>query len=193
MNFIWIDWAVVIAFVSLTTCIAVFTRKLISNYDSFLLAGRSLKLYLGMATMGATELGLVTLMYFSEQGYKSGFSAFTIGLISLLGFMFVGKTGFIIKGLRELHMRTIAEFFWNAVWTQHTNISCNHNVCGGPYEYGFIFSAWCKVHALYGGLAPRSPSVSNDWSSFTRISLYCSRRHGFGYLNRLRSIYHSFY
>ena len=111
MNFIWIDWAVVIAFVSLTTCIAVFTRKLISNYDSFLLAGRSLKLYLGMATMGATELGLVTLMYFSEQGYKSGFSAFTIGLLSLLGFIFVGQTGFIIKGLRELHMRTIAEFF----------------------------------------------------------------------------------
>ena len=64
-----------------------------------------------MATMGATELGLVTLMYFSEQGYKSGFSAFAIGVISLLGFVFVGKTGFIIKGLRDLRMHTIAEFF----------------------------------------------------------------------------------
>ncbi len=87
------------------------TRQLISDYDSFLLAGRNLKLFLGMATMGATELGLVTLMYFSEQGYRSGFSAFAIGVIALFGFIFVGKTGFIIKGLRDLQMHTIAEFF----------------------------------------------------------------------------------
>ena len=65
MNFIWLDWAMIVAFLLLTTGIAFMTRRLISNYDSFLLAGRSLKLYLGMATMGATELGLVTLMYLS--------------------------------------------------------------------------------------------------------------------------------
>ena len=64
LNFIWLDWAMIVAFLLLTTGIAFMTRRLIANYDSFLLAGRSLKLYLGMATMGATELGLVTLMYF---------------------------------------------------------------------------------------------------------------------------------
>ena len=41
----------IVAFLLLTTGIAFMTRRLISNYDSFLLAGRSLKLYLGMATM----------------------------------------------------------------------------------------------------------------------------------------------
>lgn len=83
MNFIWIDWATVIVFLALTSAVAFLTRRLISDYDSFLLAGRSLKLFLGMATMGATELGLVTLMYFSEQGFRSGFSAFIIGVIAL--------------------------------------------------------------------------------------------------------------
>jgi SSS family solute:Na+ symporter len=111
LNFIWIDWLTVIAFLVLTTGVALATRRLISDYDSFLLAGRTLKLYLAMATMGATELGLVTLMYFSQQGYSSGFSAFSIGLIALVGFMFVGRTGFIIKGLRDLEVHTIAEFF----------------------------------------------------------------------------------
>ncbi|SVB61453.1 uncharacterized protein METZ01_LOCUS214307, partial [marine metagenome] len=94
MNFIWIDWVTVITFLVLTTGVALATRRLISDYDSFLLAGRTLKLYLAMATMGATELGLVTLMYFSQQGYKSGFAAFSIGVIALIGFMFVGRTGF---------------------------------------------------------------------------------------------------
>ena len=111
MNFIWIDWVTVITFLVLTTGVALATRRLISDYDSFLLAGRTLKLYLAMATMGATELGLVTLMYFSQQGYNSGFAAFSIGVIALIGFMFVGRTGFIIKGLRDLEVRTIAEFF----------------------------------------------------------------------------------
>jgi SSS family solute:Na+ symporter len=111
LTFIWIDWLTVIAFLMLTIGIALTTRRLISSYDSFLLAGRTLKLYLAMATMGATELGLVTLMYFSQQGYNSGFSAFSIGVIALIGFLFVGRTGFIIKALRDLQVRTIAEFF----------------------------------------------------------------------------------
>lgn len=156
MNFIWIDWAVVIAFVSLTTCIAVFTRKLISNYDSFLLAGRSLKLYLGMATMGATELGLVTLMYFSEQGYKSGFSAFTIGLISLLGFIFVGKTGFIIKGLRELHMRTIAEFFGMRYGRSTQILAAIITFAAGLMNMGLFLVLGAKFMLYMVGLPPEA-------------------------------------
>lgn len=111
MNFNLLDWFTVGLFMLVTTGVALATRRFISDYDSFLLAGRNLKLYLAMATMGATELGLVTLMYFSQQGYASGFAAFTVGLISLVGFVFVGKTGFIIKGLRRLRCHTIAEFF----------------------------------------------------------------------------------
>ena len=40
LNFIWLDWAMIVAFLLLTTGIAFMTRRLISNYDSFLLAGR---------------------------------------------------------------------------------------------------------------------------------------------------------
>ena len=111
MNFGTLDWVLVIGFLCVTTGVALTTRRMITDYDSFLLAGRTLKIYLAMATMGATELGLVTLMYFSQQGYESGFAAFSIGVITLCGFIFVGKTGFIIKGLRRLRCRTIAEFF----------------------------------------------------------------------------------
>lgn len=111
MNFGVIDWITVVGFLCVTSGVAFLTRRFISDYDSFLLAGRNLKVYLAMATMGATELGLVTLMYYSEQGYKSGFSVFSVGVIALCGFIFVGKTGFVIKRLRELRCRTIAEFF----------------------------------------------------------------------------------
>ena len=111
MNFGILDWTTVVIFIGITSTVAFLTRRFISDYDSFLLAGRNLKVYLAMATMGATELGLVTLMYYSEQGYKSGFSVFSVGVIALFGFIFVGRTGFVIKRLRDLRCRTVAEFF----------------------------------------------------------------------------------
>jgi len=111
MNFgVW-DWVIVVGFVGTTTVVGLLTKKFVSNYDSFLIAGRKLKLYLAMATMGATELGLVTLMYYSEEGFKSGFSAFIFGALALPGFIFVGATGFIVKGLRRMRCHTITEFF----------------------------------------------------------------------------------
>ncbi|UCE04927.1 MAG: sodium:solute symporter family protein [bacterium] len=111
MNFTTLDWLFVSLFITITTLVAFWTKKRISDYDSYLLAGRSLKLYLAMASLGATEIGLVTLMYFAQQGFVSGFSGFIIGIIGLFGFIFVGKTGFIIKGLRQLRCRTVSEFF----------------------------------------------------------------------------------
>ena len=111
MNLSILDFLLISLFIFLTSLVALWTKKRISTYDSYLLAGRSLKLYLSMATLGATEIGLVTLMYFAQQGFVSGFSAFIIGIITLTGFIFVGKTGFIIKHLRQLQCRTVSEFF----------------------------------------------------------------------------------
>jgi len=111
MNFTILDWLFVTFFIIITTLVVFWTKKRISDYDSYLLAGRSLRLYLAMASLGATEIGLVTLMYFAQQGYVSGFSGFIIGMLGLFGFIFIGKTGFIIKGLRQLRCRTVSEFF----------------------------------------------------------------------------------
>jgi len=54
MNFTILDWLFVSFFITITTLVAFWTKKRISDYDSYLLAGRSLKLYLAMASLGAT-------------------------------------------------------------------------------------------------------------------------------------------
>ena len=64
MNFTTLDWLFVTFFIIITSLVTLWTKKRISSYDSYLLAGRSLKLYLAMASLGATEIGLVSLMYF---------------------------------------------------------------------------------------------------------------------------------
>lgn len=81
------------------------------NLSGYLVAGRRLKIGLGTSTLIATELGTVTIMYMGENGYHNGFAAMVVGVILLLAYLLVGRTGFIIEGLRKLRVMTIPEFY----------------------------------------------------------------------------------
>ena len=47
----------------------ILVRKYVSKVDEFLLAGRELNIYLGIASLAATEFGIVTCMYTAQNGY----------------------------------------------------------------------------------------------------------------------------
>jgi SSS family solute:Na+ symporter len=79
--------------------------------SGYLVAGRRIKTSLGVATFAATEIGTITFMYFGELGYVSGFACFVIGPLSMLAYMIVGKTGFIIVPLRRHQVMTIPEYY----------------------------------------------------------------------------------
>lgn len=56
-------------------------------------------------------MGLVTAVYFAQEAYANGFVAIIIAVIAAATMWIVGKTGFIIKKLRELEIRTVPEYF----------------------------------------------------------------------------------
>lgn len=77
----------------------------------FVTAGRNLGLWLGIATMTGTELGLITIMYSAQKGFTGGFATFHIALAALIVTFVVGMTGFIVYRLREMKVMTIPEFY----------------------------------------------------------------------------------
>jgi SSS family solute:Na+ symporter len=79
--------------------------------DQFLLAGRELNVYLGIASLAACEFGIVTCMYAAQNGYEKGFAGVTPGILLALALFVVGKTGFCIKPLRNAGVLTIPELF----------------------------------------------------------------------------------
>jgi len=79
--------------------------------SDYIVAGRSLKSSLGIATMLGSEIGLVTVMYSAQKGFTGGFAAFHIGLVAGLGALFVGLTGLFVVPLRRLGVMTIPEFY----------------------------------------------------------------------------------
>lgn len=110
-TFEFIDWAFIIGFLIVSLSIGLFARKQIINVDDFLLVGRKLRSFRGIATLASTEMGLVTIIYFSEEAYSNGFVAILAGIIAAITMWIIGKTGFIIKHLRSLGIRTVPEYF----------------------------------------------------------------------------------
>jgi solute:Na+ symporter, SSS family len=110
-NFTPLDWVIVIVYPLISLGIGLYVRKFIVNMQDFVVAGRGIGVFLGIATMTGTELGLITVMYSAQKGFTGGFAAFHIALIAGVVTFFVGATGFIVFRLRELGVMTIPEFY----------------------------------------------------------------------------------
>lgn len=111
-NFNWpIDGSIVGVYLLVTMIAGVMVRRFVSRVDHFLVAGREMNVYLGIASLAATEFGIITCMYTAQNGYKYGFAGATPGLVQALVMFVIGVTGFCIKPLRDSGVITIPELF----------------------------------------------------------------------------------
>ena len=111
MHLSWIDYAIVLIYVGGTIIAGTLARGAIKGISDFLVAGRGLKTHMAVATMVSTGLGLVTVMYMAEEGFKYGFVPFVFGVMSLITTLIIGRTGFIVSRLRHLQIMTVPEFY----------------------------------------------------------------------------------
>ena len=109
----WIDGGIVGLYLVATMVAGIRVRRYVGKVEHFLVAGREVNVYLGIASLAATEFGVITCMYTAENGYKYGFAGATPGVLMALAMFFVGVTGFCIKPLRKAgrddHPRTVRE------------------------------------------------------------------------------------
>jgi len=110
-SFSWLDWSIVLAYVVAASVIGLLCRRYIRSLADFVVAGRGVSAFLGVATLSGTEIGLVTVMYFAEFGFKNGFSALSVAVLAGVSMVFVGASGFMIAGLRRSGAMTLAEYY----------------------------------------------------------------------------------
>lgn len=113
MNFSILDWTILALYIAVIFYVGVRGKRYISDSSDFLVAGRSMGLYVGMISLVATEIGIITYMYYAEMGVLYGFTACLAGVVTASVYVIVGKTGFVIKRFRELELVTIPHFFEN--------------------------------------------------------------------------------
>lgn len=112
MNFSWsIDGSIVGVYLLVTMVAGLLVRKHVSRVEDFLVAGREMNLYLGIASLAATEFGIITCMYTAQAGFNNGFAGALPGLCQAAAMFFIGITGFCVKPLRDSGAMTLPELF----------------------------------------------------------------------------------
>lgn len=146
-----IDISIIVIYLLLIFSVGILMRKRVNNFSSFMVAGQNLGLSLGVTSMLGTELGLITVMNFSELGVRQYFSAFHIGLFGFVVTLIVGLSGFVVARLRDMNIKSIPEFY-NERFGQRTRIlGAFLLVVGGMLNMGIFLNVGAKfIQAIFG-------------------------------------------
>ena len=152
-NFNWLlDGSIVGVYLLITMIAGLMVRKYVGKVEHFLVAGREMDLFLGIASLAATEFGIVTCMYTAQNGFQKGFAGATPGLLMAAAMLIVGVTGFCIKPLRDSGVMTLPElidkkFGPNIRWASGVVI-----VLGGLLNMGVFLRVGGQFLVLVSGM-----------------------------------------
>src|SRR5438445_12095222 len=133
-----IDWLIIVAYLAGCMVAGIWMRRFVRGVEDFAVAGRAMDLNLGIASLAATELGLVTVMYTAQLGFTNGFAGATIGVLVAAAMYLVGRTGFVIGPLRQAGVMTIPELFQKRFGTKVRWLAGLFVVMGGLLNMGIF-------------------------------------------------------
>ena len=140
-NFGALDWGIVAVYLTVSVAIGLMVRRYVKSMTDFVVAGRAVSTWLGLATIIGTEMGLVTVMYAAQVGFSAGFSAFHIPLILAVMVLVVGVTGLGIVPLRRMGVLTIPEFYGRRFGPQARALGALILVAAGVLNMGLFLKA----------------------------------------------------
>ena len=140
-----LDYFIVVLYLLTIFYVGIKYRDRSSNFSTFMIAGRKVGLSLGVATMLGTELGLITMMYNAQTGFRDLFAAFHIGLFALAITMLIGVTGLVVVKLRDLRVKSIPEYYQIRFGNKVRIVGAIILVVGGILNMGLFL----KVGAIF--------------------------------------------
>lgn len=151
----WLDGSIVGIYLVATMTAGLMVRKYVGKVEHFLVAGREMDVYLGIASLAATEFGIVTCMYTAQNGYEKGFAGATPGILMALAMLVIGLTGFCIKPLRDSGVITIPELIEKQFGPRIRWAAGVVIVLGGLLNMGVFLRTGGEFLVLVAGLDPK--------------------------------------
>jgi SSS family solute:Na+ symporter len=152
-NFNWfLDGGIVGLYLLITMIAGVAVRRYVGKVEHFLVAGREMNLFLGIASLAATEFGIVTCMYTAQAGYDQGFAGATPGILQAIAMLLIGWTGFCVKPLRDSGAMTIPELFEQRFGSTIRWLSGVVIVLGGLLNMGVFLRIGGEFLVLVSGM-----------------------------------------
>lgn len=154
MALTFIDWLIIIVYLIGCMAVGIWMRRFVHGVEDFAVAGREMDVNLGIASLAATELGLVTIMYTAQLGFEKGFAGAVIGFIMAAAMFLVGKTGFVIEPLRRAGVITIPELFEKRFGVRVRWLAGLFVVLGGLLNMGIFLRLGGEFLVHAAGLPP---------------------------------------
>jgi solute:Na+ symporter, SSS family len=151
-----IDWIIIAIYLAGCVGAGIRTRRYVRDLNDFALAGRQVDVNLGVASLAATEIGIVTVMYTGEMGFKSGLAGAAPGVLLCLAMLMVGMTGFVIGPLRDAGVVTIPELFEKRFGTKVRWLAGLVVVLGGVLNMGIFLRLGGEFLMYIVGLSPKA-------------------------------------
>ncbi len=149
-----LDWIIILVYLVGCMAAGLWMRRYVRGVHDFAVAGREMNVNLGVASLAATELGLVTIMYTAQLGYEKGFAGATIGVIMCVVMWLVGRTGFVIGPLRQAGVMTIPELFEKRFGPRVRWLAGLFVVLGGLLNMGIFLRLGGEFLVFATGLPP---------------------------------------
>lgn len=132
--------------------IGLWANRYVGNLSDYLVAGRKLRLRLALATMTGTELGLITVMYMAELGYKQQYASLYLAFIEAGAVLLIGMTGFVVYRLRESSVMTIPEYYEKRYSSKVRVVGAIVMVLSGVLNMGLFLKAGSQFLTAISGL-----------------------------------------
>ena len=162
-----LDWIIIVVYLAGCMTAGIWMRRYVRNVEDFAVAGREMDVNLGIASLAATELGVVTLMYAAQLGYEKGLAGATIGVLTAAAMFLVGRTGFVIQPLRAAGVMTIPELFQKRFGTKVRWLAGFFVVLGGVLNMGIFL----RLGGDFLVHATGMPSKYLEWVMTALLSL----------------------
>jgi len=162
-----VDWIILIIFLLGNLYAGLLGRRYVQSSSDFLVASRSMGLHVGIISLVATEIGIITYMYYSEMGVLYGFSSILAGLIPAAVYVVVGRTGFVIRRCRELELVTVPQFFEDRYGRDVRVLAGVLMAVGGALNFG-VFPI---IEATFLNIVTGIPQVYLIWTMVLLMSL----------------------
>lgn len=111
MNVTAIDWLILTGFFIVFLALAIWMNRYTRSVADYLVAGRKIRMWLGMGAGIAGEIGLISIAAMCEQGYRHGFGFLIIGLLNMAVMVpLFGVFGFGIERFRATRAMSVPQY-----------------------------------------------------------------------------------
>ena len=107
-----VDWIIIAFFISGLIVVGYLTKGLAKSVSDFTIAGRKLRMWLGLSASSAEGLAIASVATIGQQGYLHGLSYIWLLLISMaISIPIFGVIGFGIKRYRATGVQTLPQYY----------------------------------------------------------------------------------